>query len=86
MENPEFFTLLNERDARFKKIETAIEQLNEAQKTCIDLFYFQRKSYQQIAAITGYSVKQVKSNIQNGKKNLQKMFVKQEAIKNVGKS
>ncbi len=86
VENPEFFTLLSKRDAQFKKIETAMEQLNEAQRACIDLFYFQRKSYQQIAEITGYSVKQVKSNIQNGKKNLQKMLVKQEAIKNVEKS
>jgi len=86
VENPEFFTLLTERDAQFNKIESAMEALNEAQKTCIDLFYFQRKSYQQIAEITGYSIKQVKSNIQNGKLNLQKMLVKREATKNAGKS
>ena len=86
VENPEFFTLLTEREAQFNKIESAMEALNEAQKTCIDLFYFQRKSYQQIAEITGYSIKQVKSNIQNGKLNLQKMLVKREATKNAGKS
>jgi len=83
VENPDFFTPLNERDAQFRKIESAMEALKEAQRTCIDLFYFQRKSYQQIAETTGYSIKQVKSHIQNGKKNLQKMLVKQEVIKNV---
>ena len=86
VENPEFFTLLNERDAQFRKIESAMEALKEAQRTCIDLFYFQRKSYQQIAETTGYSIKQVKSHIQNGKKNLQKMLAKQEVTKNDGKS
>ena len=86
MENPEFYNLLYEREAQFEKLENAIEQLNEAQKICIDLFYFQRKSYQQIAEIAGFSIKQVKSNIQNGKRNLQKILVKQEALKNAGKS
>lgn len=86
VENPEFYTLLYERETQFKKLETAIEQLNDAQKICIDLFYLHRNSYRQISETTGYSIKQVKSNIQNGKKNLQKMLVKQEAIKNGGKS
>lgn len=48
----------------------AIDTLNESQKVCIDYFYIQNKSYQEVADITGYSVNQVKTNIQNGKRLL----------------
>ncbi len=48
----------------------AIDTLNESQKICIDLFYVQNKSYQEVADITGYSLNQVKTNIQNGKRLL----------------
>jgi DNA-directed RNA polymerase specialized sigma24 family protein len=34
------------------------------------LFYLQKKTYQEIHAITGFSMLQVKSYIQNGKRNL----------------
>ena len=48
----------------------AIDTLNESQKMCIDLFYIQNKSYQEVSEITGYSLNQVKTNIQNGKRLL----------------
>jgi RNA polymerase sigma-70 factor (ECF subfamily) len=48
----------------------AMEGLKSDQKDCIRLFYFERNSYQQIADVMHYSVKQVKSHIQNGKRNL----------------
>lgn len=48
----------------------AINTLNENQKVCIDLFYMQNKSYQEVAEVTGFSVNQVKTNIQNGKRLL----------------
>ncbi len=48
----------------------AISQLKEEQKYCIELFYLQKKSYQEVAEVTGFSMKQVKSYIQNGKRNL----------------
>lgn len=48
----------------------AIDTLNESQKICIDLFYIQNKSYQEVSEITGYSLNQVKTNIQNGKRLL----------------
>lgn len=52
-------------------MEDAIEQLNPAQSSCIKLFYLQEKSYAQVAESTGYTMKEVKSYIQNGKRNLQ---------------
>jgi RNA polymerase sigma-70 factor (ECF subfamily) len=48
----------------------AINTLNESQKVCIDLFYMQNRSYQEVADITGFSINQVKTNIQNGKRLL----------------
>jgi len=73
MENPDFDNLLNEKDVLFQKLEDAIAQLIDTQKTCIKMFYFERRTYQEIANSTGYSVKQVKSYIQNGKRNLKKI-------------
>lgn len=63
----EFFT---DKEKTFIKLEEAMEKLNEEQKACVKLFYLQHKSYQQISESTGYSLMQVKSNIQNGKRNL----------------
>lgn len=57
----------------------AINTLNEGQKVCIDLFYMQNKSYQEVADATGYSVNQVKTNIQNGKRLL-KTYLENKSI------
>lgn len=51
-------------------LESSLEELNPEQKTCVTLFYLQKKSYQEIVDKTGYSLLQVKSYIQNGKRNL----------------
>jgi RNA polymerase sigma factor (sigma-70 family) len=49
---------------------SALEELSDEQKQCVTLFYLEKKSYQAIAATTGFSVLKVKSYIQNGKRNL----------------
>ena len=59
-----------------KELEEALQHLNKEQKTCIRMFYLQRKSYQTIASETGYSVLKVKSYIQNGKRNLRLLLEK----------
>jgi len=51
-------------------LQNAINLLNERQKICVELFYLKEKSYNEVAEITGYSLKEVKSSIQNGKRNL----------------
>ncbi|MEN8929080.1 MAG: sigma-70 family RNA polymerase sigma factor [Flavobacteriales bacterium] len=53
------------------KLEEFIPNLKENQRVCIELFYLQNKSYVQIAEQTNLSLKEVKSNIQNGKRNLE---------------
>ena len=51
-------------------LEQALTRLNEDQKLCIKLFYLQKQTYHQICTTTGFTVLQVKSHIQNGKRNL----------------
>jgi len=51
-------------------VETALQELNPEQQQCVTLFYLHKKSYQQISEATGFSMLQVKSYIQNGKRNL----------------
>ena len=59
-----------EKDNTLNNMELALKQLNKEQQICITLFYLQKKTYQQITEQTGYPILQVKSNIQNGKRNL----------------
>ena len=53
----------------------ALNSLRDEQRRCIELMYLERKTYQEIARITGYDIKKVKSYIQNGKRNLKIMLV-----------
>lgn len=61
-------------------LEDCLSQLNNEQKTCITLFYLRKKSYQEIVEQTGYTASQVKSHIQNGKRNLKLFMDKKRAI------
>jgi len=55
-----------------------IRTLSPEQKQCIELFYLEKQSYQEVAENTGFSLKQVKSYIQNGKRNLKIYLQKQD--------
>lgn len=70
---------VQEKEMNLNLLEKALEELNQEQKSCITLFYHHKKSYQQISDITGYSLLQVKSNIQNGKRNLKLMLIKKQS-------
>jgi RNA polymerase sigma factor (sigma-70 family) len=61
---------LKEREEQILMLEQAIETLGEAQRTCIRLFYLEDLSYAEVSGRSGYSVNEVKSHIQNGKRNL----------------
>lgn len=56
-------------------LEKALLDLNPPQETCVKLFYLEKKSYQEIVAATGFSLLQVKSYIQNGKRNLKTLVI-----------
>jgi len=59
-----------EKDQQLTSMSEALAHLNKEQQLCITLFYLQKKSYQNITDETGYSLMQVKSHIQNGKRKL----------------
>jgi RNA polymerase sigma-70 factor (ECF subfamily) len=66
--------LANEKT--YSLLEQSIEELSEEQKQCVTLFYLKKNSYQQITETTGFSLMQVKSYIQNGKRNLRMLLEK----------
>jgi RNA polymerase sigma-70 factor (ECF subfamily) len=53
-----------------KALEDCIERLKEEQKICIRQFYYENRSYNEIATIMDLNEKKVKSHLQNGKRNL----------------
>jgi RNA polymerase sigma-70 factor (ECF subfamily) len=58
------------REEALKALERCMEKLNAVQKQSVDLFYLKEKCYKEIADVTGFSLNDVKSYIQNGKRNL----------------
>ena len=63
-----------EKDKKLNNMAAALQQLNKEQQLCVTLFYLEKKSYQQIVDQTSYNLMQVKSHIQNGKRNLKKLM------------
>jgi RNA polymerase sigma-70 factor (ECF subfamily) len=58
------------REENFRSLQKCMEKLPESQQVSIKLFFMSDKSYADIADITGFHLKSVKSYIQNGKRNL----------------
>lgn len=65
---------LVERDILLIKMQKCLQDLNAEQRQCVTLFYLEKKSYTQITELTGFSMMQVKSHIQNGKRKLKLMM------------
>ncbi|MBC8032514.1 MAG: sigma-70 family RNA polymerase sigma factor [Chitinophagaceae bacterium] len=63
-----------EKEKKLALLSLSLEELNPAQKQCITLFYIDKKSYQEITDQTGFTMMQVKSHIQNGKRNLKMLL------------
>jgi RNA polymerase sigma factor (sigma-70 family) len=59
-----------DKETVMRSLEECMEQLTENQKKAIQLFYLSEKCYKEIADTTGFSLNEVKSYIQNGKRNL----------------
>jgi RNA polymerase sigma factor (sigma-70 family) len=67
-------------DLMMDHLQTCLPELKENQRICVDLFYLRNQSYQQICDKTKFSLNEVKSYIQNGKRNLKLLI--EEKIKN----
>jgi len=67
---PEHLNEAVEKEMQLQLLEEAIGSLNEEQKICIEMFYLKKMCYQDVSEISGFTLKQVKSYIQNGKRNI----------------
>jgi len=67
---------LVQTDLALELMESSLKELNPEQLQCVTLFYLEKKSYQEITESTGFSMLQVKSYIQNGKRNLKILIEK----------
>jgi RNA polymerase sigma-70 factor (ECF subfamily) len=70
MENVVVEHLLEELRDETEVLQGAIAQLKEGQRECIKLFYLNELSYKEVADTIGLDLGQVKSHLQNGKRNL----------------
>jgi len=67
-----------EKEENLEKMERCLETLQEDQKIMIRLFYLQGKCYNEIVEATGHEWNQVRSFIQNGRRNLKICMEKKE--------
>lgn len=67
---------LQQNELTYHFLEEALNELSEEQRVCVTLFYLQKASYNQISERRGYTLLQVKSYIQNGKRNLKLLLDK----------
>jgi RNA polymerase sigma-70 factor (ECF subfamily) len=61
-------------DDLLQYLKETLPMLKDKQKLCVELFYMDNYSYQQISEKTGFLIPEVKSYIQNGKRNLKLMI------------
>ena len=67
-----------EKEKLLQRMEHIIPLLKYSQRQCIKMFYLQGKTYADISEETGYSLKEIKSHIQNGKRNLKLKMLEQD--------
>ena len=59
-----------EKESQLVLLEQCLDRLATEQKQTVQLFYIEKKCYNEIAAITGFEWNKVRSFIQNGRRNL----------------
>jgi len=59
-----------DKERALNALEKCLEKLPERQKESVSLFFLKEKCYKEIVDFTGYSLNDIKSYIQNGKRNL----------------
>ena len=67
-----------EKEEQLDQMTECLQTLPEEQQRCVEFFYLQNKSYNEIVDITGYDWKSVRSYIQNGRRNLKLCMEKKE--------
>ncbi|GAB3266820.1 sigma-70 family RNA polymerase sigma factor [Larkinella harenae] len=57
-------------ESKLSQMDHCLKTLSEEQRTSLSLFYLNQKTYADIVELTGYDLKNVKSYLQNGRRNL----------------
>jgi RNA polymerase sigma-70 factor (ECF subfamily) len=63
-------------ETKLEALEIALEELNEKQAICIKAFYLEKRCYDEISKLENLTINEVKSHIQNGKRNLKMILSK----------
>ena len=64
------------KEERLEQLREALHALKPHQRDCVVAFYLQGQNYEQVAEKTGFSMKEVKSYLQNGRRNLRNYIEK----------
>jgi RNA polymerase sigma factor (sigma-70 family) len=59
-----------EKESQIEQMTQCIQTLPNEQQKCIELFYLENKSYNEIVILTGFDWNSVRSYIQNGRRNI----------------
>jgi RNA polymerase sigma factor (sigma-70 family) len=70
-----------QHEADLQALELALSQLPAEQRRCLELFYLEEKSYQEVVAATGLALNLVKSHLQNGRRMLKRTLHKEVGMK-----
>jgi len=65
-----FHPSIESNDEEVRLLESCIATLEDDQKACIRMFYLEKRSYQELSDVLQLSWGQVRSRIQNGRRNL----------------
>ncbi len=71
---------ITETEHQLRAMENKLEELDEKQRRCLELFYLELKCYKEVVALTGFSLNEVKSYIQNGKRNLKILMMNRKNV------
>ena len=67
-----------EKEFVLKYLKEGIDELKPEQRECIELFYLKECSYAEASKISGFTMNEVKTHIQNGKRNLKNYITAKE--------
>lgn len=72
-----------EEDGQQLALKKCIETLPAQQKQCVEQFYYEDKTYKEIADMTGEALGLIRSNIQNGRRNL-RICMEKSGVRAIG--
>jgi len=67
---------VSDTELQLREMESSLDGIGENQRRCLELFYLEMKCYKEVSELTGFSLNEVKSFIQNGKRNLKLLMSK----------